>query len=197
MRAPLCALLLAACLALPAQAERADRNRPINIEADRVEVDDLRQESVFTGNVVITQGTMMIRADRVILRQDKQGFQFGIAFGKPAYFKQRREGLDEWVEGWALKLEYDGRKETVQFFEHAKLRRTGGDEVRGDYMIFEMATEVFRALGGKSMAAANNPEGRVRAVLQPRARDDKDKGGDKPAAGAALKPSAGIAHPRD
>ena len=201
-------LLLALALAAPqAAAEKADRTKPINIEADRGEVDDLKQESVFTGNVQITQGTLIIRGDRVVVRQDKQGFSYGISFGSAkaqAYFRQKREGVDEFVEGWADRLEYDGRKETVQFFTRARLVR-GNDEVRGDFMIYEMNSEVFRAVGGgKTAATGNNPQGRVRAVLQPRAREDAETGGspttDKPkpsAPGATLKPSTGIANPRD
>ncbi len=205
-------LLLLALLAwlppAPAYAEKGDREKPINIEADRVQVDDARQESVFTGNVQITQGTLVIRGDRVIVRQDKQGFNYGIAFGSPkaqAYFRQKRDGVDEHVEGWADRLEYDGRKETVQFFTRARLLR-GADEVRGDFMIYEMQTEVFRVVGGgKGVATGNNPEGRVRAVIQPKPKEDADK----PAPGAAadkpkppppavkIKPSPAIANPRD
>jgi lipopolysaccharide export system protein LptA len=209
--------LLAAALAVglplcagPAAAEKADRDKPINIEADRVEVDDAKQQSVFIGNVQITQGTLIIRGDRVIVRQDKQGFNYGISFGSAkaqAYFRQKREGVDEYVEGWADRLEYDGRKETVQFFTRARLLR-GADEVRGDFMIYEMNTEVFRVTGGgKAAATGNNPQGRVRAVLQPRPRDDAEKGAPaapaasdktKPAApGVTLKPAAGIANPRE
>ncbi len=203
-----CTVLGLALVAGPARAEKADREKPINIEADRVEVDDARQESVFIGNVQITQGTLIIRGDRVIVRQDKQGFNYGISFGSAkaqAYFRQKRDGVDEFVEGWADRLEYDGRKETVQFFTRARLLR-GQDEVRGDYMIYEMNTEVFRVTGGgKTAATANNPQGRVRAVLQPRPREDADKAagtppsdkGKPPAPAVTLKPASGIASPRE
>ena len=202
--AGLCLLLSAA---LPVRAEKADREKPINIEADRVEVDDVKQESVFIGNVQITQGTLIIRGDRVIVRQDKQGFNYGISYGSAkaqAYFKQKRDGVDEYVEGWADRLEYDGRKENVQFFTRGRLLR-GADEVRGDFMIYEMTTEVFRVVGGGAKAATgNNPQGRVRAVLQPKPREDAEKAApaatekSRPAApGAVLKPAAGIANPRE
>ncbi|MBY0440051.1 MAG: lipopolysaccharide transport periplasmic protein LptA [Burkholderiales bacterium] len=208
-RTGLPALLLSLVLslpALPALAEKGDRDKPINIEADRVQVDDVKQESIFTGNVQITQGTLVIRGERVIVRQDKQGFNYGIAFGGPkaqAYFRQKRDGVDEFVEGWADRLEYDGRKEIVQFFTRARLLR-GADEVRGDFMVYEMQTEVFRVVGGgKSAATGNNPEGRVRAVIQPKPKEAPDKA---PAGAAAekqkppsmnIKPSPSIANPRE
>ncbi|MCE2949392.1 MAG: lipopolysaccharide transport periplasmic protein LptA [bacterium] len=203
-RALLLALLVALLPAPPVLAEKGDREKPINIEADRVQVDDVKQESVFTGNVQITQGTLIIRGDRVIVRQDKQGFNYGIAFGGPkaqAYFRQKRDGVDEYVEGWADRLEYDGRKETVQFFTRARLLR-GADEVRGDFMLYEMQTEVFRVVGGgKAAATGNNPDGRVRAVIQPKPKEDPEKvAGDKqkPAPPSVkIKPSPTIANPRE
>jgi lipopolysaccharide export system protein LptA len=199
--------LLPWLLVQPASAEKGDREKPINIEADRVQVDDVKQESVFTGNVQITQGTLVIRGDRVVVRQDKQGFNYGIAYGSPkaqAYFRQKRDGVDEFVEGWADRLEYDGRKEIVQFFTRARLLR-GADEVRGDYMLYEMQTEVFRVIGGgKGVATGNNPEGRVRAVIQPKPKEE-EKGApgtaaDKPKPtppSVKIKPSPTIANPRD
>ena len=205
------AILLALLLCLPlapVSADKGDREKPINIEADRVQVDDVKQESVFTGNVQITQGTLIIRGDRVIVRQDKQGFNYGNAFGGPkgqAYFRQKRDGVDEYVEGWADRIEYDGRKEIVQFFTRARLLR-GADEVRGDYMLYEMQTEVFRVVGGgKGVATGNNPEGRVRAVIQPKPKEDADKGTPGTAAekpkpappSAKIKPSPSIANPRE
>jgi lipopolysaccharide export system protein LptA len=196
------AFALGALAPLGVFAQKLDRDKPVNIEADRVEVDEQRQESTFIGNVQITQGSMVIRGERIVVRQDRKGFNYGTAFGSPreqAYFRQRRDGTDEYVEGWADRLEYDGRRETVQFFTRARLLR-GGDEVRGDYMVYEMATEMFRVLGGgKTGASANNPQGRVRAVLQPRREEDKP-GGDRarPAApGITLKPATGVAAPRE
>jgi len=201
---PALALALALCgiASLPAVAQKLDRDKPVNIEADRVEVDEQRQESTFSGNVQITQGSLVIRGDRIVVRQDRKGFNYGTAFGSPrdqAYFRQRRDGTDEYVEGWADRIEYDGRRETVQFYTRARLLR-GADEVRGDYMVYEMATEVFRVVGGKPGASPGSTQGRVRAVLQPRPRDDEKAGADRsrPAPpGLSLKPATGIAAPRE
>ena len=91
-------------------AEKADREKPINLEADRVTVDDAKQIANFEGQVVLTQGTLIIRGDRMEVRQDNQGFKSGITWGNLAYFRQKREGYDEFIEGWAERIEYDGRK---------------------------------------------------------------------------------------
>ena len=119
---------------LSATAERGDREKPINVESDRVTVDDARQISVFEGNVVLTQGTMVIRGDRMEVRQDKEGFKLGTVWGNLAYFKQKREGLDENVEGWGERIEYDDRTDRYrQFYKIIQLplleeinRATGG-----------------------------------------------------------------------
>jgi lipopolysaccharide export system protein LptA len=179
-------------LAAAAHAEKADREKPVNLEADRVTVDDAKQLAVFEGNVVLTQGTLVIRGDRMEVRQDNEGFKHGTAWGKLAHFRQKREGFDEIIEGWAERIEYDGRADKVQMFTRASMKR-GQDEVRGDYISYDAATEFYQVLGGGAKAAtANNPEGRVRAVIQPKPKD-------KPAASppVTLKPAAGLAAPRE
>src|SRR5690606_1131832 len=106
--------------AVTAGAERADRDKPINLEADRVTIDDAKKVSVFEGNVVLTQGTTMLRADRMTVREDAQGFQYGVAYGDLAYFREKRDGTDEYIEGWAERIEYDGKAERVQLFDRAR-----------------------------------------------------------------------------
>ena len=191
-----CAVALAACAALlfatASRAERADRDKPINLEADRVTVDDAKQVSVFEGSVVLTQGTLVIRADRMEVRQDNDGFKHGTATGNLAYFRQKREGYDENIEGWAERIEYDGRADKMQMFARASMKR-GEDEVRGNYISYDAATEFFQVTGGGAKAATpNNPDGRVRAVLQP-----KPKGKPPAAAPVSLNPADQIGAPRE
>jgi lipopolysaccharide export system protein LptA len=188
----LAAVACAGLLAGAAHAEKADRDKPINLEADRVTVDDVKQLAVFEGNVVLTQGSLVISGDRMEVRQDNDGFRHGTTWGKLAHFRQKREGFEEIIEGWAERIEYDGRADKVQLFTRAMMKR-GQDEVRGDYISYDATTEFYQVIGGGAKAAsANNPEGRVRAVMQPKPKD-------KPAASppAALKPSASLAAPRE
>lgn len=167
-------LIAAAWIAapMPAGAEKADRNKPIHLESDRVTVDDVKQISTFTGNVVLTQGTMILRGDRMEVRQDKAGFRQGTTLGNLAYFRQKRDGVDEFVEGWAERIEYDSRTDKVQMFNRAMLKR-GQDEVRGNYISYDANTEFFQVLGSAPQTTAGRPaEGRVRAIMQPKARDE-------------------------
>ena len=200
-RSRLLALALAlACLAGPAGAERADRDKPINLEADRVTIDDAKKVSVFEGNVVLTQGTMTLRADRMTVREDAQGFQYGVAHGNLAYFRQKRDGVDEYVEGWAERIEYDGKAERIQLFNRAHMKR-GNDEVRGSYISYEQPTEFFRVVGAQDNTAGAHTPGRVRAVIQPKSKDAKDgkDGKDKPQESAPplrLKPAPALSDAR-
>lgn len=154
-----------------AQAERADRDKPLNAEADSLRYDDARQTSVFTGNVVITKGTILIRGAQVEVRQDAQGNQFGVITGRPGSFRQKREGVDETVEGQADRIEYESRTETVRFIGQAQLRRLRGarvnDEVTGSVITYNGSNDTFSVDGGGGSRTASNPSGRVRAILTP------------------------------
>ncbi|NPC59176.1 lipopolysaccharide transport periplasmic protein LptA [Caenimonas soli] len=168
-------LLLSLALALSgglARAEKADRNKPMNIEADALRYDDLKQTSIFTGKVVLTKGTIVIRGARVEVRQDPEGYQFGVVTAEPgklAFYRQKREGVDEFIEGEGEVIEYDSKADRVKFIKRAELRRYRGaslnDEVVGSLITYDNGTDVFSVDGGPTSPAAG---GRVRAVLAPR-----------------------------
>lgn len=161
----------------PCFAERADRDKPIHLEADQVRIDDAQQVSTFTGNVKLSQGTLLIRGDKIVVTQDQDGFKHGTAYGNTASFRQKREGLDEYVEGYGERIEYDTRAETVDFYVRARLKREL-DEVLGEHIIYNAKTEIFQVNGGTS--TESTPPKRVRAVLQPKPKED-----------AALPPASG------
>jgi lipopolysaccharide export system protein LptA len=154
------AALLSFCT--PAQAERADRDKPVHIEADSVRMDDLQRIAVYEGKVILTQGTLRVQADRVEVRQDAEGFLTGTALGKPVHFRQRLDGRGEWVDAWANRVEYDARKEQVRLIGEAFLKK-GEEELRGDIITYDARSELYQASGG----LAGQKPGRVRAVIMP------------------------------
>ena len=183
MRNRLPSLFLLGALALAllpaAHAEKADRNKPMNIEADALRHDDLKQISVFTGNVVVTKGTIILRGAQLEVRQDAQGYQFGVMTaepGKRAFFRQKRDTApgapDEFVEGEGEVIDYDGRADIVKFIRRAELRRYMGgtlaDQLNGDLIVYNNLTGIFTVDGNPANASAANPGGRVRAILAPR-----------------------------
>jgi len=182
----------------PVLAERADRYKPTQVEADRMRYDDLKQINVFEGTVVLTKGTITLRADRLVLEQDPEGYQHGTATGKLAAFRQKREGLDEWIEGQAEEIVYDGKTETVRLVGRAKVRRLAGsqlaDEIDGAVIVYDSRTEQFNVDGSPAGSAAG---GRVRVTIQPRV-EDPAAAGTAPVADPAgrLRPATGLAAPR-
>ncbi|HET7796038.1 MAG TPA: lipopolysaccharide transport periplasmic protein LptA [Rhizobacter sp.] len=171
---PLCALLLGA-VAGPVQAEKADRLKKMEVESDLPgKVDLANQIVVFNGNVVVTKGTMVIRADRIEVRESPEGYQYATASGsgKLAFFRTKRDNVNEFVEGEAERLEYDGKADTVRFINRASVKRLRGtavaDEVTGALITYDNTAELFTVAGGSSAATPTNPTGRVRAVFTPR-----------------------------
>jgi lipopolysaccharide export system protein LptA len=191
---PFLAALLLGTVLVPAFAERADRGKPMVVEADKPGTVDLqRQVVVFNGNVVIAQGTMEIRADRVELRELPDGFRAATATGtagRQATYRQKRDGVDETVQGSADRIEYDGRTETLKFIGNGSVRRLRGttvaDEITGATIVWDNSAELFSVQGGNATTA--NPGGRVRAVLSPRA-EPASAAATTPATGPALQPS--------
>ena len=175
MKNPLLSLGLALALAaaaLPAGAEKADRAKPMNVEADALRYDDLRQTSVFTGKVVVTKGTILIRGARIDVRQDADGYQYGVVTAEPgklAFYRQKRDGVDEYIEGEGEIIEYDGKADRVKFIKRAEMRRIRGgalaDEIVGSVITYDHSTDVFTVDGGPASPAMG---GRVRAVLMPK-----------------------------
>lgn len=157
---------------LPAWAEKADKDKPVNIEANSARMDDIKKLAIYEGHVVLTQGTLMITADRIDVRQDDRGFSSGDAKGKPVYFRQKVEGKDEYVEGWANRLEYDGRSDKLKLTGQAHLKR-GEDDLRGNLITYDAKTEFFQAQGSIS-----GTPGRVRAVIRP--KNDQPQPAGKP-----------------
>ena len=163
-------------LATAALAEKADRDKPTQVEANKMSADDVRRLNVFEGDVVVTKGTIRLTADRLVVRQDAEGFQLATATGKPARFRQRqdakpgeKEGI--WVEGEALRIELDDRNQKIELFDKARVNR-GGDEVAGDYIFVDQRSDFYQVSSGKG----GEKSGRVKAIIQ-----------SKPPAGSAGK----------
>jgi len=161
-------------LAFSASAEKADRDKPTNIEANKMSSDDARRMTIFEGNVVLSKGTVLVRADRIVVRQDADGFQFSTAYGRPVRFRQKGEPKDGcegvWTDGEALRIEIDDRDQKVELFDKARVTRDQ-DVVNGDYIFLDQRTEFFSVSAAKG-AAPSAPGGRVKAVIQPKSKPE-------------------------
>ena len=194
------ALAVALSLSSPAaSAERADRSKPMTLESDQpCTVNLQKQTSVCSGNVSISQGSLILRADRLELRETPEGYQMAQAIGgagKPASYRQKRDGSDEVIEGQAQRIDYDSKAGTLRFEGQAQVRRLlagmQADEISGALIVWNSVSETFSVSGGAP--SANNPGGRVRAVITPRlpAEAAAPAGPAAPAA-SSLRPSSAL-----
>ncbi|WP_051304617.1 lipopolysaccharide transport periplasmic protein LptA [Chitinilyticum litopenaei] len=144
---PLAAFLLAS----PAFAEKADRDKPMNIVADHCLAEQKTQTSTCTGNVIVTQGTMRIQGDKLVTRQDDDGNQFGQGAGRPVKFRTKLDNSPDWLEGEALRFDYNGKTGVLKLMDKAWVRRAQ-DTVTGDVITYDMSTEQYQvdsAQGGR------------------------------------------------
>jgi len=189
MRRPALRLLFLALRLLPAaafaaatvaHAEKADREKEIQVLADRLSADDAKKEAVYEGNVIITQGTMRITSAKIVVREDAQGYRTYVATGAPVTFRQKRDKVDDWIEGFAERAEFDDRNDLLKLFNGAKLKSSQG-ELTGDFISYDRGKEFFEVTGAPPGSAA--PGSRVKATIIP-----QKKGADGKAAPAPQAP---------
>src|SRR5438552_15482905 len=182
---------------LPSRAEKADRDKPINYQADSGDVNYQTKIGTLLGNVILTQGTLTIHADKIVFHQNPDNSVSATAWGNPLTFREKRDQVDEYYEGVAQRAEYDGQKRFLELFDRALLRK-GADEIRSNYISYNADTEFFKAEGRpdtRPAAAGESPLGaRVRGVFQPQKDANKDdktgKNGKAPAAPPKPNPPA-------
>ena len=177
MRSPATTLLLLLALAGGAHAERSDREKEIVVGADRLTADDANRTSTFEGNVVVTQGTMRMTAAKVTVKEDAQRHKVYIAAGAPVTFRQKRDKVDEWVEGFAERAEFDDRNDVLKLHGNARVK-SNQNEITGDFISYDMKREVAEVSGappGKQAA----PNSRVKVIILPPKKAAEGEKADK------------------
>jgi lipopolysaccharide export system protein LptA len=187
-----CRKIMMACLlatiAPAALAERADREKQIVVAGDRAIADDAQKTLVFDGNVVITQGTMRMTANKVTVREDKDKHQYYVANGAPVTFRQKRDNVDEWIEGFADRAEFDDRNDVLKLFNRARVK-SSQNEITGDFISYDMRRELAEVTGAPQ-GKPPNPDQRVKVIiLPPKKAPAKDEPPREP---QALKPDKGM-----
>lgn len=150
-------------------AEKADRDKPLQLEANKVSIDDAKKIQILEGDVVLIKGTMILKADRVVVTEDQYGFQKGTAFsgkGGLARFRQKREGREEYIDGEAERIEYNTNSEVLELFHRAWVKN-GEDQLKGDYIWYDTVSEKYLVTAGDNRDPKAPPP-RVRATIQPK-----------------------------
>jgi lipopolysaccharide export system protein LptA len=172
---------VAVAAATLAHAEKSDREKEIQVLADRLSADDTKKEAVYEGNVIITQGTMRITSAKIVVREDPEGYRTYVATGAPVTFRQKRDKVDDWIEGFAARAEFDDRNDLLKLFNGARLKSSQG-ELNGDFISYDRGKEFFEVTGG-APGTAPAPGSRVKATIIP-----QKKGADGKAAPAPQQP---------
>lgn len=175
-------LLTAALFSAAGQALDSDRNAPVAIDADTTDIDFRTGTRTVSGNVDITQGSMNIKADKVILRYLGEQLESATAYGKPVRFKQMPEGQTEMVHGEGMTLNLQPDKDLVTLETNAKIHQ-GSNTMTGTVIYYNLKTSKMTVKGGTSTSgaarassatdsgskkAATQPgSGRTRIVIQP------------------------------
>ena len=148
--------------------------------ADRLSADDAKKEAVYEGNVVITQGSMRITSAKIVVREDPQGYRTYVATGAPVTFRQKRDKVDDWIEGFAERAEFDDRNDLLKLFNGAKLKSSQG-ELTGDFISYDRGKEFFEVTGAAPGKAAA-PGSRVKATIVPQKKGADGKAAPDPQA---------------
>ncbi len=166
-----CAMAAAAlaALAFAASAERSDRSKEIVVGADRLTADESSKTSTFEGDVVISQGTMRMTASKVTVREDKDRHKYYVANGAPVTFRQKRDNVDEWIEGFAQRAEFDDRNDVLKLYDRARVKRNN-DELTGDVITYDMKKDVAEVSGAPASSKAPT---RIKMIMTPRKADEK------------------------
>ena len=168
--------LLGIAIVNSAHAEKADSEKPTNVEANQMAYDDVKQINTFTGNVILTRGTLIMKAEKMVVTQDPAGYQFATLYagsGGLATFRQKRDGGPNlWIEGQAAdRIEYDAKTEIAKFFSKAKVKLLEGasptDEVEGEFISYDSRAE-FYSVNNTASGESKPGAGRIKAVIQPR-----------------------------
>jgi lipopolysaccharide export system protein LptA len=147
-------LALAFLGVLPAAAEKADREKEIVVNADKLTADDAKKTSTFSGNVVVTQGTMRMTAATVTVKEDAERHKYYVANGHPVTFRQKLDNSDEWVEGYAQRAEFDDRNDMLRLYDNARVKRDQ-NEITGNFISYDMRRELAEVTGGPPGTASN------------------------------------------
>lgn len=162
MRNAISLLLCLGCISLPnlAAALSSDRNQPMNIAADRANIDDKRGISVYQGNVEITQGSLRLTADELTVTTKNGDIIKSIATGRPATYRQQPDNKPQAIDAEALRIEYFADQQKVILLQKAKVKQDG-DTFRSDRIHYDIAQDKVNAGDG-------SPGDRVRITIQPK-----------------------------
>ena len=188
---------LTAALAAPVLALSTDRDQAIEVHADRFDGDEVKQTAVYTGNVIVDQGSMQITGARLEVRITPKGYRQATVTGEPSRFRQRRDPdpknpINEWMHARASKIVYDEETDTVTLIGAAYLSRTENgkerDMTEGERIVYDMRNARSKVEG----STVKGEKQRVTTIIAPRSNT-----APAPRTGTQLAPAEQLSTPRN
>lgn len=152
----------------PCYALRSDRDQPIDIQADRVEIKEKEEISEYIGNVHLQQGSLDIKADRVTVYLSNGKLIKILIIGSPAVFQQKPENNKDIVRSSAMHMEYFASKEHLVLKTNATVVQ-GDNHFSGDFIEYDTLNSTVKANKEKGS------ESRVHAIIKPGKSDDQQE----------------------
>lgn len=154
---------LAIPLSALAQTSPSSQQAPVEVEADRLDLDQRAGTAVYSGDVEIRQGEMRLRGDRVEIERNEAGeLSTAIATGERAYLRHQAQGQDGHTEGWARRIIYHVAERRVELIDQAELTQQA-DKFSGGRLEYFIDREVIQA---RSDVEGSESQ-RIRMTLQP------------------------------
>ncbi|MGB5297452.1 MAG: lipopolysaccharide transport periplasmic protein LptA [Thiogranum sp.] len=162
-------LIFLALTALPmlSWALSSDRQQPMLIEADRVELDDARGISIYRGRVKVAQGTLILTGETMTVHNKGNDINKVIMEGTPATYQQRPDNKDQDVHAKALRMEYYTNPERIILLKQAEVEQQG-DVLRSERIEYDVAKDQVNA-------GTDQPDERVHITIQPKAEKEPQK----------------------
>lgn len=168
-------LVMGCILAInPAMSLDSDKNAPVAIDADSTSIDFKTGKRILTGNVIVNQGSLNIKADKIVLVYQGESLDTATAYGNPVRFKQMPEGQTEMVHGEGKKLKMQPQKDLITLINKAKITQ-GNNTITGKTIVYNMKTSKMTVKGQSSTRQAKDSKtpasktkpGRTRIVIEP------------------------------
>jgi lipopolysaccharide export system protein LptA len=154
-----------------AYAEKADSLKPMEVRAASSSGNIQAGDAVMEGGFMATQGTRILKADKALVKQDKDRNISLTLSGKEVTFREKRDNNEGWLDARADRVEYDGKSSTVKLIGKARLE-TDGNTLDGEVINYNLDTGAYSISGAASSNTAA-PSGQVRAVLLPAKKEPK------------------------
>ena len=138
-----------------------DAQQPIDIQADRLLFSNPQGKSIYTGHVIITQGSLTLKGNKVFLLHPNQKIQTVEVFGQPAHFKKFLTDEQKWLSGHAQHISYDAKHKKLHLTGKAFVQQGKTNQISGPELFYDLRQQTLEAHGTPT------DKGRVHVIIQP------------------------------